>query len=139
MPTGAEIAVRRFYDALNRGDDPDLVLAELQPMLHPAAEYVNPPDAVEPGTARGPEGWKRVLMGVFEGLGPTSEFRVHEVVERGERAFARISIRTGGGTSGIEVAGPTIGAVFTLRDGLLVRLEWCWDPRDALALFEGGG
>jgi ketosteroid isomerase-like protein len=129
--------VRRFYEALDQGTSVREVASRINPLLHPEAEYVNPPDALEPGTHQGPAGWSDVLESVLEGLGETATFKVRELVEEGDRVFVTIALRTGGTASGVQVAGPTIGAVWTLEDGLLRRFEWFWDPADARARFDG--
>jgi hypothetical protein len=36
----------------------------------------------------------------------------------------------------VDLAGPTVGAVFTVEDGLLRRFEWFWKPEDARTVFE---
>lgn len=137
MATGAEIVVRRFYEVLNRGLGNEDAVAGLEPMLHPEVEYVNPADALEPGIRRGVAGFRAALRGMLEGLGPTAQFQVVALVERDDRVLATVTIRTGGGASGVEVAGPTVGAVWTVHDGRVRRLEWSWDPAWARAVFEG--
>jgi ketosteroid isomerase-like protein len=132
-----EAVVRRYYEVLNRGGSAESAIAELEPLLHPDAEYVSPPDAVEPGTRRGTEGWRAALESMRHGLGVAARLQPEAFVERGDRVFARLSIRTGGTASGVEVDGPTIGMVWTVREGRVSRLEWRWDPDDARAIFEG--
>ncbi len=36
----------------------------------------------------------------------------------------------------MELDGPTIGGVWTIRDGLIARFEWRWDAEEARALLE---
>lgn len=131
------MVVRRFYEVLNSGRPVDELVEELRPDLHPEAEYVNPSDALESGVRRGIDEWRAVLRSVTEGLGPTAQYRVEDVTERGDQVFVILALRTGGTQSGVEVAGPTIGTVWTVRDGLVHRVEWCWNPADARAIFEG--
>ena len=139
MPPGeGEALVRRFYEVLGRLDTVDDAMPQLEPLLHPEAEYVNPPDALEPGTRRGREGWRAVLQSTMEGLGRSARFELVELVERGDRVLVLLSLRTGGTASGVEVDGPTIGSVLTVEDGLIRRFEWHWRPEDARAAFEGG-
>jgi len=134
-----EALVRRFYEILSGGQAADAAMRDLEPLLHPDAEYVNPPDALEPGVRRGLDGWRSVLAGTLEGLGQAARFDLEELVDRGDRVLVLISLRTGGTASGVEVAGPTIGAVMTIEDGLIRRFEWRWKPEDARALFEQDG
>ena len=128
--------VRRFYDAFSRGRPIEEVGAEFESYLHPNAEYVNPPDAVEPGTRRGRSEFRGALESIAEGLGHEAKFTIDSLEERAGRLLVILSIQTGGTVSGVEVAGPTIGAVWTVEDGLVRRLQWCWDPSDARAIFE---
>lgn len=136
MATGAERLVLHVYDVLNRGLTHEEVASELEPVLHPEVEYVSPPDALEPGVRRGIAGWRTVLGAIADGLGPAATFHVRETHERGDRVLSAVCIRTGGGASGVEVAGPTVGAIWTLRDGMVRRLEWYWDVEQARAIFE---
>jgi [ribosomal protein S5]-alanine N-acetyltransferase len=136
MASDGERIVRQIYEAFNQPGSLEETLALMEPLLHPDAEYVNPPDAVEPGIRRGPAGWRAVVEGQRTGLGPAATAGLDEVVARGDRVFVRSSLRTGGGSSGVEVDGPTIGGVWTIRDGLIARYEWRWDADDARALFE---
>lgn len=138
VPHGdAEALVRRFYDVLGSGDRVADVAAQIEPLLHPDAEYVNPPDALEPGVRRGHDGWAAALASVTQGLGTAATFDLGELVARGDRVFVAVSLRTGGTASGVDdVAGPTIGGVWTVSDGLLRRFEWFWKPEDARAVFE---
>ena len=73
-----------------------------------------------------------------DGLGAEATFEVLEMATRGEKVFVASRIRTGT-ERGVEVAGPTLGIVYTLREGLLRRFEWRWDPEEARALFEDPG
>ena len=136
MSGDAEAVVRRVYELFTRAMSVDAAFAELQSLLHPDAEYVNPPDAVEPGTRRGVDGWRAALSSTADGLGQDAKFVMKEVVERGDHVFALVSLRTGGTASGVEVDGPTIGTVWTVRDGLVRRFEWCWKPEEARAIFD---
>jgi ketosteroid isomerase-like protein len=134
----AEALTRRFYAVLQGCERIEDAVPRLEPLLHPDAEYVNPPDALEPGTRRGLDGWRAVLDSTITGLGQSARFDLQEVVERGDRVFARVALRTGGGASGVEVEGPTIGVVFTVEDGRIRRFEWHWRPEDARAAFARG-
>ncbi len=136
MASEGERIVRQMYAAFNQPGSLEETLAMVEPLLHPDTEYVNPPDAVEPGTRRGAAGWRAVLESQRTGLGPAATAELDELVVRGDRVFVRSSLRTGGGASGVEVDGPTIGGVWTIRDGLIRRFEWRWDAEEARALFE---
>jgi hypothetical protein len=123
--------------AYDRGSA-DEVFARARPLLHPDAEYVNPPDAVESGTRRGHDGWRAAIASIREGLGPEASFEIIEMVSRDEKVFVRARVHTGT-ESGMEVAGPTLGTVWFVRDGLVHRMEWRWDPEEARALLDDAG
>ena len=128
--------MRRFYEILGRSRTIDEAMPELERLLHPEAEYVNPPDALEPGTRRGFDGWRAMLESGREGLGQSARFHIVDPIERGDRVFMLLALRTGGTASGVEIDGPTVGAVVTVEDGLIRRFEWWWKPGDARAAFE---
>jgi ketosteroid isomerase-like protein len=110
--------VRRLYAALLRGEQPE-------ELLHPDFEYVNPPDAVEPGTLRGPDSlWK--VRDVYPDFKVTTE----RIVDVGDRVLV-IGVARGTGASGLRTQWRQ-GYVWTIRDGLAVRFEWFNDPRQAL-------
>jgi len=138
MAGEGERVVRLMYELFNGRGSVEEIMAYLEPLLHPEAEYVNPPDAVEPGTRRGIEGWRAALASTRQGLGPAATATLDDLRVHGELVFVRSSLHTGGTASGVEVGGPVIGGVWTVRDGLVRRFEWRWDPEDALAILEGG-
>jgi hypothetical protein len=131
-----EALLRRFYGLVEQAGTVDRAMPEVELLLHPDAEYVNPPDALEPGTRTGVGGFRAAFESALDGLGKNAMFSVGEVAERGPRVFAPVSITTGGTASGVELAGPTIGTVLTVEDGLIRRLEWFWRAEDARAHFE---
>ena len=50
----------------------------------------------------------------------------------------RAFIHARGTTSGIEIASPGVGLIYTFRAERLRRLEWLWDKDEARARFEAG-
>jgi hypothetical protein len=137
MAGEGEALVRRFYETLGGSRTIDEAMPELERLLHPEAEYVNPPDALEPGTLRGFDGWRAALESGREGLGESANFDIVDLTERGDRVFSLVALRTSGTASGVEVDGPTVGVVVTVEAGLIRRFEWHWRPEDAQAVFEG--
>lgn len=132
----AEALVRRFYDVIHGSSTIEEAMPELEQMLHPDAEYVSPPDALEPGTRRGIDGWRAALTSGAEGLGHQARFEIVDLIERDDRVYVTIALHTGGTASGVELTGPTVGAVLSIEDRLIRRFEWRWKPEDARALFE---
>jgi ketosteroid isomerase-like protein len=138
MPPSPTEVVRSFYAVVERSYSVEDALPELAGLIHPDGEYVNPPDALEPGVRRGLDGWRAAIESGAQGLGRNARFDIRETEERGNRVLAEIAIRTGGTASGVEVDGPLIGSVLTVEDGLIRRMEWFWRPEDARARFEAG-
>ena len=61
--------VRRVYEAWARNELPGPVR-----LFDAQIEYVNPPDAVEPGTRHGLVAFTRAVQDAFEGQGPGKWF-----------------------------------------------------------------
>ena len=89
--------------------------------------YVNPANAVEPGTRQGSDTFNRV-RDVYEDFRP----QVERMIDLGERVVVIVSgsARTRG--SGVNVP-IRQGYVWTVRDGRAVRFEWFTSPEEALA------
>jgi ketosteroid isomerase-like protein len=133
--SGGEI-VRRVTEVFNHSESVDAAMAELDELMHPEIEFVNPEDAIERGTRTGKDGIRTVLENVVAGAGGGATFELEEVSERGERVFALTRLRARGTTSGAEVLGPLTGAIWTIRDGRVLRIEWHYDVDEALARFD---
>jgi ketosteroid isomerase-like protein len=117
--------VRRIHDELIHGADP----LELG-LMAPDFEYVSPPDAMEPGVQRGVEGMRRVLATLEEAYSDRS-FNLERILEAGDRVVVLGRLRMVGRASGVALEGE--GAqVWTLRDGLVTRLEWYLTQEEAL-------
>jgi hypothetical protein len=71
--------------------------------------------------------------------GGGATWELQDVEERGERVFARARLHVKGASSGAEAVGPGIGAVFTIRDGRVIRMEWHFNPDEVFAEFERDG
>jgi ketosteroid isomerase-like protein len=130
--------VRRIYDVINRSESVDEVTSELRELLHPEFEFVNPPDAVETGTRRGFDGLTAVLESYFAGVGTAAVFETEQMLDREDMVFVRGLIHARGTASGIEVDGPRVAMIYTIRDNRIYRVQWQWNPDEALARFERG-
>ena len=118
--------VRSFYDAWGRNEFPGP--AEL---MDPQIEYVNPPEAVEPGTRRGLAAFAKAVEKVYEGW-ETWEMQPEEFRAVGDDQVAVIlRYRARGRGSGVEVEGRE-SALWTLREGKVTRYAWFHGPGDAL-------
>jgi ketosteroid isomerase-like protein len=117
--------VRSFYAAWGRDDFPGPV-----ELMDQNIEYVNPPAAVEPGTRRGVAAFRDAVAGVFEGwefwrMEP-EEFRA-----LGDQVAVILRYRARGRGSGVEIEGRE-SALWTVRDGKVVRYAWFQEPGEAL-------
>ena len=103
-------------------------------LMHPEIEWVNPPNAVEPGTRRGPESVEEAqsaVVGVYSSIG----IEVERKVDLGDNMGLIVEMIYRGRGSGIEVR-QRMGLVFTIRDGRVTRFEWSNAPEALLERFE---
>lgn len=114
---------RSFYEAMARDELP----AEV---LDPAVEYVNPPRAIEPGTRRGVEEFRKVIQKVREGW-ETWRMEPEELTTVGDQVVVVLRYHARGRTSGVELEGRE-SALLSFRDGKIARYEWFHGPDDAL-------
>jgi ketosteroid isomerase-like protein len=118
--------VEESLRAMERGD----VHAVAQ-NAHPDIEFVNPPNALEPGTRHGVEGFKtglRNLLDAFEDL----RFESERIIDLGDRVVA-LGTWTGRGRGSSYAFEPLPYAfLVTLKDGLTIRYEWFAEHDEAL-------
>jgi ketosteroid isomerase-like protein len=132
---GEEI-VRRSVEVINRTESVDAAMAELEELMHPEIEFVNPEDAIERGTRRGMAGMRTALENFIAGAGGGATFEIEEIRERGERVFSVARLHARGAASGAEASGPPTGTIYTIRDGRILRIEWHYDVDEARARFD---
>ena len=117
-------SVRQIYDAWGRGDIPGP-----SELFDEEVEYVNPAGAIEPGTRSGVAEFARA----GEKLHEAWEFwkaEPEEMKAEGDRVAVLVRFRARGRGSGAEVEGHE-SALFTFRDGKVVRYEWFHGETDA--------
>jgi uncharacterized protein len=117
--------VRRIYAGWVPGSSP----AESN-LLDPDIEWVNPSDALEPGTRTGIE----VFSSIIEELNDTiGDFRmdVERFIDAGDRVVVVATMRGRGRASGVGIQ-RRHGSVWTIRDGKAVRFQWFYEPDQAL-------
>ncbi len=117
--------VRRFYAAWSRGDLPGP-----SELMDPEIEYVNPAGAVEPGTRRGLAEFGRAVDKVFEVL-DTWQIEAEQFRAVGDQVAVVTRYRARVHGSGADVEARE-SALWTLRDGKVVRYAWFHEPADAL-------
>ena len=117
--------VRRIYRAWGKG-----AVDESRELLDPEIEWVNPPDAVEPGTRRGIDDFTVALTMVSDTF-DSPKLEIEDVIDAGEQVVVIGALRGEGQSSGIAVERRQ-GYVWTIRDGKAVRFAWFNDPAPAL-------
>jgi ketosteroid isomerase-like protein len=99
-------------------------------LLADDVEWVNPQEAVEPGTRRGVDEFNRALASIFDAWDEV-RFETERVMGSGDDvvALGRLRIHIHG--PGMEVVTPH-GQVWTFRDGRAVRMRWFNTHRETL-------
>jgi ketosteroid isomerase-like protein len=117
--------IKRLYEAWQRdgfGIVPDL--------MDPDIEWVNPANAIEPGTRRGYEGFAAAANS-FSSVYRESRVTDATFYDAGDRVAVTASMTSRGGGSEFPIEAQR-GYVFDLRDGKVTRLAWFTDPAQAL-------
>lgn len=116
---------RRIYSSWGPGSSP----AESK-LLHPDIEWVNPSDALEPGTRTGIAAFSSITDELHETI---RDFRmeVERYIDAGDRVVVIATMHGYGSTSGVQIK-RRHGSVWTIRDGKAVRFQWFHEPDDAL-------
>lgn len=93
-------------------------------------EWVSPPDAVEPGTRRGVDGFNDAIASIYEGW-EESRFEPERVLAEGDDVVALGELRVRGRTVGVEVTREH-GQIWTFRGGRVARMCWFGTHRETL-------
>jgi hypothetical protein len=104
-------------------------------LLDPEIEWVNPPEAIDPGVRRGIDGWITAFKNLREALG-VNRVDIERLEEAGDLVATSIVLHGKAPGSGIEMEFPPRGALWTLSGGRLARFEWFVEPADAFARLE---
>jgi uncharacterized protein len=125
MSQGNVELVRQIYASWGPGSSP----ADSN-LLHPDIEWVNPSDALEPGTRTGIEAFTSITDELDDTI---RDFRmeVERYIDAGDRVVVIATMRGYGGTSGIEIQ-RRHGSVWTIRECRAVRFQWFYEPNEAL-------
>ena len=117
--------VRSFYRAWARNDLPGPV-----EFMDPEIEYVNPAKAVESGTRRGVAAFAEAVQRTFDGW-ESWQMEPEQFRTSGDQVAVVARYRGRGRGSGVEVDGRE-SALWTIRDGKVVRYAWFNGPDEAL-------
>jgi ketosteroid isomerase-like protein len=106
-------------------------------LLAEDAEWVNPRDAIEPGTRRGADCFNAAISTVFRTWDDV-RFDTERVIDSGDDvvALGRLWGRVDG--AGMEIGSPH-GQIWTFRDGRVIRMRWFnshWETLEAAGLRE---
>jgi ketosteroid isomerase-like protein len=122
--SGVPEAIRRWYEAVNAGDADALVAA-----CDERVEYVNPPDAADPGTRVGHAALREALGALLDSFaGYRNE--VIETVAAADRVLVIERSSGRGRESGVPFDA-VHGHLFTVRNGLVTRFAWFRTPGEA--------
>lgn len=94
------------------------------------AEWVNPHDAVEPGTRSGAAGFNDAIRNVFATWDHV-QFEIERTIENGDDVIALGALCGRMHSAGIALTAPH-GEIWTFRDGLVVRMQWFNSHEEAL-------
>jgi ketosteroid isomerase-like protein len=93
-------------------------------------EYVNPPDAIDPGVRHGSREVERALSNLAD-LFDQRENRLRRIFDGGDAVVAEVVFSGRGTKSGAKVSHDE-AHTWTFREGKLVRFEWGRDLAEAL-------
>jgi ketosteroid isomerase-like protein len=94
--------------------------------IHPEIEYVNPPDAVEPGTRSGADSFARI-RDAYDDV----RIKPDKLIDAGDDVVVIATVNATGRGSGIPIEWHH-GYIWTINEGKAVRFRWFNDPREAL-------
>jgi ketosteroid isomerase-like protein len=99
-------------------------------LLTDDVEWVNPSEAVEPGSRCGPDGFNEAIASIYEGW-DESRFEPERVVENGDDVVALGQLRARGRSVDFEVC-QEHGQLWTFRAGRVARMRWFNSHRETL-------
>jgi ketosteroid isomerase-like protein len=86
------------------------------------AEWVNPHDAIEPGTRRGAAGFNDAIRNVFSAWDEV-RFDVERVIENRDHVVTLGVLHGRVHGPGMEIDSPH-GQIWTFREGRVIRMQW---------------
>jgi ketosteroid isomerase-like protein len=106
----------------SRRIDPELLAED--------AEWVNPHDAVEPGTRRGADEFNKAIASVFSTWDDV-HFDTDRVIDNRDQVIALGSLHGHLHASGMVVSAEH-GQIWTFRDGRVLRMQWFNTHRETM-------
>jgi ketosteroid isomerase-like protein len=117
--------VREMLEAFNRGD-----YERSTALLHDEIEMYQAPEVPDSDTYVGKDGFLRGFTRWLSGFERGFQFAPEELVDCGDRVFARVMLRGVGRGSGVELD-QEIFHVYEVRDGQVSRVRAFFDRDDA--------
>jgi ketosteroid isomerase-like protein len=114
--------VEELFEAIGRGE----VELALQ-YVRSDGEWVNPDNAMEPGTRRGLDGVRTALAALRDSCADL-RFDISQMVDLGDRVLVTGTFSGVGRASGARFGPQNFGSVVTLADGKVKRYQWYLDP-----------
>jgi ketosteroid isomerase-like protein len=114
--------VRRIYDAVARRDT-ETVLALYDPDVEWDASQSPLGRVTGASVFRGHEGLRRAFREWYDGWEHVED-DIEELIDAGEHVIAVVTLRGRGRSSGVEVEWKDYAAVWTIREGKVVRVVW---------------
>src|SRR5688500_17730795 len=121
MPEGNIETVRRLYQAFNERDT-----ETTRELMDPKVEWVNPDDAVEPGTRRGFGGYQKAL-GSFRESCEQARIEIKQIEESDDLVAVVVGLEARGRGSGLQTE-IRQSHLWTFRNGKATRFQWFSDP-----------
>ncbi|MFL5820896.1 MAG: nuclear transport factor 2 family protein [Solirubrobacteraceae bacterium] len=129
MPDDNVEIVRRILETWRRGESP-----AAEGLLDEQVEWVNAPEAVEPGTRRGIRAFEAAAASVVESF-ENVRLEVDELIPSGDRVLMLGTIVVRGRESSAELR-QRVAQLWTLRQGRALRVELLLDPERARAALD---
>ena len=120
MSAALEVLLDQAFNS--RRFDPELLAEDV--------EWVNPHDAVEPGTRRGADEFNKAIASVFATWDDV-QFEPERVIDNGDQVIALGELCGQLHASGMAVRAPH-GQIWTFRGGRVVRMQWFNSHRETL-------
>lgn len=118
--------VRRIYEEEIFDGPPEGFLE----LTAPDVEYVNPPEAVDPGVRRGRDEVAQALVNISESF-DSYRHELQELHDAGDTVVAVVDFRTRPRGSEAEMVQREVHT-WTFREGAVIRFEWGRDVAGAL-------
>ena len=114
------LLLEQLFDT--RRVDPELLAEDV--------EWVNPPEAVEPGTRQGADSFNRAIASVFAAWDDV-RFEIERVVDNGDDVVVLGKLHGHSHGPVLEVDSHH-GQIWSFRDGRVTRMRWTNSHREAL-------